>query len=90
MGNLSGIPHLYDPQRLNTKGEGEAIIRKLRTFFVTADGSHLAPRTPKDIVRDPRPRWGYVIRSHRCGVPEPDPRGVKPDENPYDYSSPGF
>lgn len=76
-GHLYGIPSLYDPQHLSRKGEGEAIIRRLRTFHVNIDGSHLSERTLTGIKRDPKPRWGHIIREHRCTAPDPDPRGVE-------------
>lgn len=89
-GHLGGVPNLYDPQHLSPKGEGEALIRRLRTFRVTLDETHLSPRRPYHILKEPRPRWGYIIRQHRCTAPDPDPRGVLPPETPFDYDDPGF
>lgn len=75
-GHLIGLPTLYDPQHLSPKGEGEAIIRRLKTYLVTP--RHLSERTLSTIKRDPNPVCGFVVREHRCTAPDPDPRGIKP------------
>jgi hypothetical protein len=88
-GYASGIFTLYDQFHLTQKGEAEALIRKMRTYL--ANHPHFDRRTAWTITRDPAPKIGFVVRTHRCTAPPPMEGAVQdpqqqaklPDECPF-------
>lgn len=74
-GNVIGLQTLFDPYLLNQKGECEALIRGLRTFL--ASYPNFDRRTAHHIRAYPVPKYGFIIREHRCTAPEPHPKGIK-------------
>lgn len=66
---VTGLDTKLDPYLLNQKGEAEALIRGLRTFY--AHHPSFGIRTVSGIRREPTPWLGFIVREHACGMPPP-------------------